>query len=98
MEKQQRREEELTSTIARKLDTSQNNAHIGKRPQKERHNMYCQGMVEEQVLISSCPRTIVQRYQEKFQEGKAITIRCTHGDTTLCPSADIEMEVEDVPI
>ena len=50
---------------------------------------------------SSCPRTIVQRYlvpQEKFQEGKALTIRCTHGDTTLCPLADIEMEVKDVPI
>ena len=34
----------------------------------------------------------------KYLEGDAVTIRCAHGDVTLYPLTDVEMEVDGLPI
>ena len=34
----------------------------------------------------------------KLKEGEAVTIRCAHGDTVLYPLADVNMEVDGLPI
>ena len=34
----------------------------------------------------------------KLKEGDAVTIRCAHGDTVLYPLADVNMEVDGLPI
>ena len=34
----------------------------------------------------------------KYLEGDAITIRCAHGDVTLYPLADVDLEVDGLPI
>eukprot|EP00731_Ephydatia_muelleri_P004863 Em0002g1039a len=36
--------------------------------------------------------------QEKFLEGKWVSIRCVHGDTVLYPLADIKLVVEGIPV
>ena len=34
----------------------------------------------------------------KYLEGDAVTIRCAHGDITLHPLADVDLEVDGLPI
>ena len=34
----------------------------------------------------------------KIIEGDAVTIRCAHGDTVLYPVAQLELEVEGLPL
>ena len=68
--------------------------------------MYCKGSVEgclvSRILLDTgCSRTMVRRQfvpQEKFLEGKWVSIRCVHGDTVLYPLADIKLVVEGIPV
>ena len=78
------------------------------REQRESNDLavYRSGLVEGQevqkiLLDTGCSRTMVQGSlvpQHKFLEGDAVTIRCAHGDTVLYPLANIEMEVNGLPI
>ena len=36
--------------------------------------------------------------QDKFLEGKWVSIRCVHGDTVLYPLADVQLVVEGIPV
>ena len=49
------------------------------------------------LLHTGCSRTMVHQdlvQEEKKLEGEAVAIRCTHGDMTLYPLAEIDMELE----
>ncbi|KAL5509796.1 hypothetical protein EMCRGX_G005226 [Ephydatia muelleri] len=73
---------------------------------KVKDGMYCKGSVEgclvSRILLDTgCSRTMVRRQfvpQEKFLEGKWVSIRCVHGDTVLYPLADIKLVVEGIPV
>ena len=57
--------------------------------------------VPEIVLDTGCKRTMVRQElvpPEKILEGDVATIRCAHGDTVLYPLANIQMEVNGIPI
>ena len=66
----------------------------------------CCGSVEGKavtdiLLDTGCSKTLVRKnliLDNKLLEGDAVTIRCAHGDTVLYPLAEVEMEVEGVPI
>ena len=68
--------------------------------------MYCKGTVEgchvnSILLDTGCSRTMVRRQlvpQDKFLEGKWVSIRCVHGDTVLYPLADVQFVVEGIPV
>ena len=57
--------------------------------------------VDQIVLDTGCSRTMVRRDlvpENKFIEGDAVTIRCAHGDTVLYPVAQLELQVDGVPV
>ena len=68
--------------------------------------IYREGLVEghkvEKILLDTgCSRTMIQRSlvpQNKFLEGQAVTIRCAHGDTVLYPLAEVDLEIDGLPI
>ena len=72
----------------------------------EKPTQLCRGrvqgkMVRDILLDSGCSRTMVHLRlvsPEAFVEGSNVVIRCVHGDTVLYPLANIQMEVEGVPI
>ena len=88
--------------------------HIAKRcPEKGfycsetgQSKLYRQGKVEGKaikdiLLDTGCSRTMVKRElvpANKFLEGDVVTIRCAHGDVTLYPLAQVNMEIGGVPI
>ena len=57
--------------------------------------------VEQIVLDTGCSRTMVKQDlvpEGKIIEGDAVTIRCAHGDTVLYPVAQLELEVDGLPL
>ena len=78
----------------------------GRGAQDGEPGVYRRGRVEGQVvpqilLDTGCSRTMVKRSlvpKEKVPEGDAVTIRCAHGDTVLYPLADLELEIDGLPI
>ena len=57
--------------------------------------------VDNILLDTGCSRTLVHHSfvpEAKIQEGRAVAIRCAHGDTVLYPLANISLEVEGQPI
>ena len=68
-------------------------------------NMSRGGSVEGQavksiLLDTGCSKTLVRRDlvpEGRLVDGKAVTIRCAHGDTVLYPVANVTMEVEGIP-
>ena len=36
--------------------------------------------------------------EEKLLEGQVVTLRCAHGDIVLYPLAEVDMEVDGVPV
>ena len=57
--------------------------------------------VEQIVLDTGCSRTMVRQDlvpQSKIIEGDAVTIICAHGDTVLYPVAQLELEVDGLPL
>ena len=57
--------------------------------------------MEKILLDTGCSRTMIQRSlvpQNKFLEGQAVTIRCTHGDTVLYPLVEVDLEIDGLPI
>ena len=72
----------------------------------EKPTQLCRGrvqgkMVRDILLDSGCSRTMVHLRlvsPEAFVEGSNVVIRCVHGDTVLYPLANIQMDVEGVPI
>ena len=57
--------------------------------------------VDQIVLDTGCSRTMVRQNlvpESKIIEGDAVTIRCAHGDTVLYPVAQLELEVEGLPV
>ena len=53
------------------------------------------------MLDTGCSRTIVRQDlvpESKIIEGDAVTIRCAHGDTVLYPVAQLELEVDGLPL
>lgn len=53
------------------------------------------------LLETGCSKTLVREQlvlEEKLLEGQAVTIRCAHGDTVLHPLAEVDMEVDGVPV
>ena len=53
------------------------------------------------LLDTGCSRTLIRKdsvAEEKYLEGEAVTVCCSHGDTVLYPLAKIEMEVEGVKV
>ena len=57
--------------------------------------------VDQIVLDTGCSRTMVRRDlvpENKFIEGDAVTIWCAHGDTVLYPVAQLELQVDGVPV
>ena len=65
-------------------------------PQVEGHH------VNDILLDTGCSWTLVSEQlvlQEELLEGRqAITIRCAHGNTVLYPLAEVDMEVDGVPV
>ena len=69
-------------------------------------NMSRGGSVEGQavksiLLDTGCSKTLVRRDlvpEGRLVDGKAVTIRCAHGDTVLYPVANVTMEVEGIPL
>ena len=74
----------------------------------EKPTQLCRGRVQGKMvrdilldIYSGCSRTMVHLRlvsPEAFVEGSNVVIRCVHGDTVLYPLANIQMEVEGVPI
>ena len=57
--------------------------------------------VNQIVLDTGCSRTMVRRdlvTGHKLIEGDAVTIRCAHGDIVLYPVAQLELQVDGVPV
>ena len=57
--------------------------------------------VNQIVLDTGCSCTMVRRDlvpEHKLIEGDAVTIRCAHGDTVLYPVAQLELQVDGVPV
>ena len=57
--------------------------------------------VEQIVLDTGCSRTMVRQDlvpEGEIIEGDAVTIRCAHGDTVLYPVAQLELEVDGLPL
>ena len=57
--------------------------------------------VEQIVLDTGCSRTMVRKDlvpEGKIIEEDAVTIRCAHGDTILYPVAQLELEVDGLPL
>ena len=57
--------------------------------------------VNQIVLDTGCSRTMVRRDLvpgHKLIEGDAVTIWCAHGDTVLYPVAQLELQVNGVPV
>ena len=54
-------------------------------------------VVDDIVLDTGCSRTMVRRElvkEDKTLEGRAVTVRCAHGDTVLYPLAHVELELD----
>ena len=57
--------------------------------------------VNDVVLNTGCARTLIHRRlvpDGKKIPGKATTLRCAHGDTVLYPLANVELQVEGIPL
>ena len=57
--------------------------------------------VDQIVLDTGCSRTMVRQDLvpgHKLIEGDAVTIRCAHGDTILYPVAQLELQVDGIPV
>ena len=57
--------------------------------------------VDQIVFDTGCSRTMVRRDlvpENKLIEGDAVTIQCAHGDTVLYPVAQVELQVDGVPV
>ena len=73
---------------------------------QEGQRVYRSGLVEGKkvnkiLLDTGCSRTMVHKTwvpPHKLKEGNAVTIRCAHGNTVLYPLADVNMEVDGLPI
>ena len=53
--------------------------------------------VRDILLDTGCSRTLVHKdllSKDSLLAGKAVAIRYTHGDTVLCPLAQVQLEVE----
>ena len=71
-----------------------------RRGRKEEQKVFRQGMIEGKMvkvlLDTGCSRTMVRRNlvpEHKLIEGKGVSIRCAHGDTTFYPLAEIGVEI-----
>ena len=57
--------------------------------------------VSDIVLDTGCSRTMVRKElvdEEKNLEGRAVTVRCAHGDTVLYPLAQVELKLDGVAV
>ena len=57
--------------------------------------------VDQIVLDTGCSHTMVRHNLvpgHKLIEGDVVTIRCAHGDTVLYPLAQLELQVDEVPV
>ena len=48
-------------------------------------------------MDAGCSRTLVCKdlvSEDRLLAGKAVAIRCAHGDTVLCPLGQVQLEVE----
>ena len=57
--------------------------------------------VDQIVLDTSCSQTMVRQDlvpESKIIEGDAVTIWCAHGDTVLYPIAQLQLEVDGIPM
>ena len=53
--------------------------------------------VRDILLDTGCSRTLVHKdlvSKDSLLAGKAVAIRCAHGDTVLCPLGQVQLEVE----
>ena len=77
--------------------------HCGdqKKPEVYRSGLVEGKKVNKILLDTGCSRTMIHKSwvpPHKLKEGDAVTIRCAHGDTVLYPLADVNMEVDGLPI
>lgn len=57
--------------------------------------------VNDIVLDTGCSKTIIHHDlvpSKKLLPGEAVTIRCAHGDNVLYPLANVDLEVDGVPL
>ena len=72
-----------------------------KKPEVYRSGLVEGKKVNKILLDTGCSRTMIHKSwvpPHKLKEGEAVTIRCAHGDTVLYPLADVNMEVDGLPI
>ena len=53
--------------------------------------------VRDILLDTGCSRTLVHKHllsKDSLLAGEAVAVRCTHGNTVLCPLAQVQLEVE----
>lgn len=59
-------------------------------------------VITDIVLDTGCSRTIKVHHnlvgEDKQLEGETVTVRCAHRDTVLYPLAEVEMELDGVPM